>query len=426
MRVGTAQIEITPDRAIPIAGLMRARLGEYAHDPLELSAVALDAGGPRVVIVSCDLLLLPDAFVAGVRQSCAGRFGIDAAAVLIACTHTHCAPCTADFFPGQVDPAFMTRLGEALVSVVGEALADAEEVLLYAGEGWLDEMGFNRRGLRPDGSVEFNYGSWHDDFAGLAGPRDGSVPVLWAQARSGRTKAVVASFATHPTAVIDSYYSADLAGAVRRFVRRELGGDAGVVYLTGAAGNTAQKQLDHNEEMAFPWRGQDGMDRAGACLGGQILSVMGRPVEPMAEPILRLAQTAVPVPVRPWPESFDPRALEPGFGDYYRKSREDWPRLIRRESPVPVRLSVVRVGDAAICTNPAELYVEHGLAIRDGSPAGVTLISELTDGYVGFVPTREAFVQGGYSTWPAPSSKLDPGAGDLIVEHTRRLLGAVF
>ena len=100
--------------------------------------------------------------------------------------------------------------------------------------------------------------------------------------------------------------------------------------------------------------------------------------------------------------------------------------MVPRESPVSVRLNVVRVGDAAICTNPAELYVEYGLAIKRCSPARVTLISELTDGYVGYVPTRDAFARGGYSTWPASSSKLDPGAGDLVVEHSHRLLDAAF
>src|SRR5436305_6434477 len=96
------------------------------------------------------------------------------------------------------------------------------------------------------------------------------------------------------------------------------------------------------------------------------------------------------------------------------------------ESPVPVRLTVVRVGEAAVCANPAELFVEYGLAIRQASPARVTMISELTDGYAGYVPTRLAFTRGGYETWPAPTSQLVPEAGDAIVSATQDLLAAAF
>jgi hypothetical protein len=93
---------------------------------------------------------------------------------------------------------------------------------------------------------------------------------------------------------------------------------------------------------------------------------------------------------------------------------------------VPVHLNVLRIGDTAICTNPAELFVEYGLQIRERSPARVTLISELTDGYIGYVPTRLAFERGGYETWPAPTSQLAPEAGDAIVQATRELLERAF
>jgi neutral ceramidase len=111
---------------------------------------------------------------------------------------------------------------------------------------------------------------------------------------------------------------------------------------------------------------------------------------------------------------------------YYEQNAAGWPRRLAEESPVPVRLSVLRLGDAAICTNPGELFVEYGLALREHSPARVTLISDLTDGYVGYVPTHLAFERGGYETWPAPGSQLMPEAGDAIVRPTLDLLESAF
>ena len=419
-------MDITPNRAIPIAGMMKVRHGEYAQSPLTVNSAAFESDGVRVVLCSCDLLLLPGTFVRQVQADCAERYQIDSAAVIIACTHTHQAPCTVDFFPGEVCQEFITSLHRSLVEVTGLALNDLQDVSLFSGKGWLDQMGYNRRGLKPDDTAEMNYGSWNDDFAGLEGPRDGDATVIWACDLNDSVKLVIPSFATHPTAALGSFYGADIVGALRAFLHKKLGEGVVVVYLTGAAGNTAQKQLDSNTEMAFPWRGTESLDRAGSYLGSEIVSVIARSSEPMANPLLDIAQTTLTVPIRPWPEQLDPDTLEPGFREYYTEMSKTWPRILATESPVDVHLNVIRLGDTVICTNPAELYVEHGLAIKKNSPARITLISELTDGYVGYVPTQGAFARGGYSTWPALSSKLATNAGDAIVEETLALIHKLF
>jgi hypothetical protein len=71
-------------------------------------------------------------------------------------------------------------------------------------------------------------------------------------------------------------------------------------------------------------------------------------------------------------------------------------------------------------------FSEYGLQIREISPARVTLMAELTDGYAGYVPTPLAFSRGGYETWPAPTSQLVPEAGEQTVSATRGLLESAF
>jgi hypothetical protein len=91
-----------------------------------------------------------------------------------------------------------------------------------------------------------------------------------------------------------------------------------------------------------------------------------------------------------------------------------------------VRVNVLRLGEAVICTNPAELFVEFGLDLRRHSPAKLTIISQLTDGYCGYVCTRHAFEGGGYETWPAATSQLAPEGGERIVAATRAMFDQVF
>lgn len=426
MRAGTAWADITPDTPIHVAGQLHPRIGEYTHDPLTANAAAFGDGERRVVIVSCDLLHLSVPVVSEVQRHCETRFGIPARSVLIACTHTHVGPCTDVHSVGDVSDEYMDRLKASLVDVVGRALDDLEDVHLFAGIGWLDELGFNRRGFHADGTADMYHGSWNEDFAGLEGPRDGRLPVIFATRADGTVKLVIPSLATHPTTMEgDCFYSADIPGSVRAFLRRNLGEEVGVVYLTGSAGNTAPMQLEGNPGRARPWYGEEGWMRCGTYIGAEVLKVIASTTEPMSDPELRLAQAVEPIPIRPYPADFDPEKLSWGR-DYFTRHRDDWPRMLREDSPAEVRLSALRLGDAAICTNPAELYVEHGLAIKDASPAGVTIVSELTDGSVGYVPTREAFAHGGYSVWPAWSSRLSEDAGEIIVESTRRLLADVF
>jgi hypothetical protein len=84
------------------------------------------------------------------------------------------------------------------------------------------------------------------------------------------------------------------------------------------------------------------------------------------------------------------------------------------------------VGDAAICTNPAELYCEFGLEIKKRSPAKVTLISELADGWAGYVATPQAIRHGGYSAQASNVARLVPDAGWQIVYATEEMLRTAY
>ncbi|HGE70304.1 TPA: hypothetical protein ENX78_05670, partial [Candidatus Poribacteria bacterium] len=51
-----------------------------------------------------------------------------------------------------------------------------------------------------------------------------------------------------------------------------------------------------------------------------------------------------------------------------------------------------------------------------------TFIIELANGCVGYIPTEEAFLGGGYETDLARSSKLIPKAGEMVVQKSIELL----
>jgi hypothetical protein len=85
-----------------------------------------------------------------------------------------------------------------------------------------------------------------------------------------------------------------------------------------------------------------------------------------------------------------------------------------------------RIGDVALVTEPCELFCQFGLDIKRRSPAPITAVVGLTDGYGGYCPTIYGILGGGYSGQAISWTRLEPNAGYLIVESAGRLLNLVW
>ena len=93
-------------------------------------------------------------------------------------------------------------------------------------------------------------------------------------------------------------------------------------------------------------------------------------------------------------------------------------------SVLSLEVQVLRLsGDTAIVTLPGEIFVELGLAIKRRSPFANTFVVELANDNCAYVPTREAFAQGGYEV---ENSRIAPGGGEKLVEEALRLLQGRF
>jgi len=426
---GYAEVDYTPRLGLPLRGQQRTRLAERVHDPLTANAAALRSGDETVVMVSVDICFLPSDFAKEVQSRFGERTGIAGERLLVHATHSHVAPVAMTYHWGEAAPDFVEKLREDVVGVAVEAVGKLEPVTAFSGMGELEHLGWNRRGMFADGSSAMHTDCRKPGFIGSEGPRDPHFGVLFTRNVRGAITGVIASFSTHPNSVEnETYYSADIPGEFRRQLKSLLGPQVTVAYLTGPAGNVSPRVLEPWSPDQ-PWMGEEGLKRSGLYMAGEAAKIIASATEPIADPVLRFEHAELAVPVRPFPEEGErcyPSFWTDESRDYYMGHKADWPRRMREESPVEVRLNVVRVGDTVICTNPCELFVEFGLAIRDASPARVTIIGQLFDGYVGYCPTPLAFTRGGYETWPCQTSLLAPEAGDRIVEATRALLRSAY
>jgi hypothetical protein len=102
---------------------------------------------------------------------------------------------------------------------------------------------------------------------------------------------------------------------------------------------------------------------------------------------------------------------------------KEWEHLHKTgERTVDTSLQVLAINDTAFVGVPGELFVELGREIKKRSPFKHTYVVELANDYVGYIPTRAAFEEGGYEVLDARSSKVAPEAGEIIIVECVKLL----
>ena len=95
----------------------------------------------------------------------------------------------------------------------------------------------------------------------------------------------------------------------------------------------------------------------------------------------------------------------------------------RGDTTCDVEIQAIAFGDIAIVTNPAELFSIYSVKIKEASPFRVTFVSELSNGYCGYVPTPDAFPHGGYETYRTVyTARLAKDGGDRIMQESIDLL----
>ena len=93
LKIGWAEVDITPDKPISLAGQFAERISQYVEKPLTVTAMAIESGGEQAVIASCDLGGVSWNLIEAVRERLAGNEdGLDPRKVMAAAIHTHTGP----------------------------------------------------------------------------------------------------------------------------------------------------------------------------------------------------------------------------------------------------------------------------------------------------------------------------------------------
>lgn len=429
-QAGFARTDITPPAGAQIPGGMAINLAGGVRDPLFAEAAVFSSGGVTAAVVGVDLLMIPDDTIAEARRLAEEKCGIPAAHILIGASHTHCGGPIVDCFGSSRDLEYSRLVSERVAEAVAAAHAAKVDARLAVLSGEARGTGYNRRFFMRDGSLRTHPGKMNPDIDRPAGPVDPEVGVLAAETLDGVLLGCVVNHAMHGTVMGGNKFSADWPYFLRQGVRGAFGQeDIGVVFLNGACGDVTQ--VDNRSPRTPEW-GENRARQVGLAVAGEVVKLVAgaefapdAPVAVLTErldlPIRDLAENDAALVAREAPAT----GLGSGVDELYLKEAS-LVRAMKDASPtVPVEVMALRVGSAAIVTNPTEYFCALGLAIKQDQPWRPVMVSELTNGYAGYCATAEAYLQGGYETRTARSSFLAPGTGEQIVSASRRLLAAL-
>jgi neutral ceramidase len=435
--VGVAEADITPPVGAPLSGNFR---DDYAsrgvHTPIRSRSLVVRKDGSAVAIVAADLLTVSDELVGLVRRQVADRCPLQAGQIMVSAVHTHSGPPVEALTDGDSPAATLKAVLPGMVDSCLRAWEARAPGRLWAGRVATEGLCFNRRLPLKDGRTVMNWTRPPvDTIDRPLGPVDGEISFLLAGEDRDHPRFVAANLALHAAVLAGDNWliNADWPGFYYRAAKSIYGANTTAMFLQGAEGNVNHiDAFDPTQGRGFKEAQRIGdaaalaTASAGPCAG------------PLSGPVRCSAQSLLLPPRRLTPEQVrqaeaivaqcagqaGPKGQVDGIPDLL--FAQDQLELSRRAEPLPAQVQVLRIGEAAWVALPGEFFVEFGLEIKRRSPARVTFVVGLANGSVGYVPTEEAFAQGGYEPTPWRFSRLAPEAGGLCVESAIRQLRHLF
>lgn len=437
LKIGVGQVEYEPKIGLPIMGHSRDDYSSKGfHDPLYSKAVAFaDGDDVQFVLISLDICMITASQVEILRRIVEEDTGIAASKIFITATHTHGGPATISLYasPKAKDEYIEEFLGNA-AKAVGAAVANLQQAQIKIGYAHEDRLGFNRRLKCKDGQTHMNWETLEKDFViETLGPIDPEVTVISIE-QDGKPVSAMVNHALH-SAILDyenSDYTADFPGYLAEAMGQLFDKNFINLFLNGCCGNV--NHLNYADEFS-PRRGFEMAQRCGYMLATKTFSAL-KEAKPCSIDKIAVSSEKVELErLKIDDEAYakakdflknDKKEIIDGDGLPMEYAAPVWVKMREiQDTPAHVEVMVARLGEMAIVGLPGEVFCEFGLEIKEKSPASHTIVVELSNDAIGYIPTREAFEQGGYEPM-AGACNFAPGVGEKLTDSALKQLEALF
>lgn len=419
MSVGAARLDITPDvKALP-------KGYEGVNDSIFVRAIVIDDGKSRAALVTVDAGAIPSDTWAQVSRRARAELQIPVEHLMLTATHTHSVPF-------RNSPELAARVVEA----ISQASAHLRPARMGYGTG-VSYINVNRNIIDPK-THRWWEGPNYD------GPSDKTVAVVSFESLDGQPIAVYYNYAVH--GVLNGQLdriSGDIPGATSRYIEDSLDGAAVAVWSTGASGDQnpiyfqqtydlreirikdyASRGIDISNAMPPGGQGLNKQDPKVARLMNQQRQMTLSMGQMLGEEVLHVVRSGLERPVTSAEISGAQKIVSCPGRKRTDTGRAGFAGTYVDAPPIPLRLSLLRLGDIAIGGVDAEVFTLIAQRLKRESPLKHTLMVTLTNGMApsGYIPNDAAF---GYDTFEVVSSNLKPGCAETaIVDGLLDLIGA--
>ena len=386
-RAAVTKVDITPSANKWLAGYP-ARKSTGIHDHIFHRIVALDDGRTQFFFISSDLCLFAPSVYDEMTAQLKRETGIEPIQVWWTVTHTHSAPevgphgllklMMPERYNHEPDQEYTAQVEKLLIDGIKEARAKLAPARLAVGTGF-SAANINRRARDVDDHISLGLNP--------DGPTDRQIGLIRLERPDGTPIALIANYSMHGTALgpQNTLITGDAPGTVADYVEQKIG--APMLFINGAAGNLAPIYTVQPSYQAFHITEFD------VLLGDRILAAnksLAMATSATSQVRLRPGETVVETPRRAglgWDQS---------LGNYLHAATGE-AGAIR----MPVRFLFIN-DDVALWSAPVELFCEISINVRDHSPYPHTFYFGYANGWLGYLPTRQAFSEGGYETQTNP------------------------
>ena len=375
-------------------------------DPLEAIGFVLLGCEKPIVLCAVDWTGLCNEAHIQWRQALADAAGTTPARVAIHCVHQHDAPFVCleterivqaqGDLPHNVDVDFFRKCLDRGRQAVKDGVKRARQITHVAcGQAKVEKVASNRRMLGEDGTVRTNrsVAPGSDDERHLpAGVID---PWLKTVAFYDKETKVAAChyYAVHPISYCcrEGRVSSEFVGLARRLKQQHDDPACTQIYFTGCGGNQNTGKYNSSAVKENRQLLTERIYRAMEAAGKQL-----RP-EPI-EHVFWQTHDMLPKPR----SIFTEETLQRQIADKTKRTAHRcrpaftlaWLRRLERK--IPITLSALHLGDVTLLHLPAESFVEYQLRAQVLAPQRFVATAAYGDGGTWYIPTAEAYAQGGY------------------------------
>ena len=416
LRAGFAEVDITPPMGTRKIGWLREIVGDTVIDPIYARLAVIECGGESIAFVQLDTLSVRWTTTEHIRRRVAEAHGFPHDRVMVSATHNHAGPAIATCAQSRRDDAYVEALVPKIVATFGQALDNRRDAEIGLGSCAEFGISHNRRTVLRDGSARTHGGLKPETDLYVEGPIDPEVAVLAARDADGKLLGAIVNFACHPAHHGGGTgFSAGYPGVLAAEMKQR--GCPVTLFLNGACGNISSGD---------PCRGIAGSMED---LGQRLAEDAARVIEGMAFrsqlhldgarrtiqlPYRTVTDDEVKGTVRGAQRFIDPKLYDIGMPELIAR--------IRERGTQPAEVQVLFLDEYAFVSIPAEYFVQLALRIKEQAYPRRALVVSCANGMVGYVPTREAFPRGGYETTFISSSRIGPGAGEMLADCAVELI----